>query len=120
MALEAGDQDAEALFDEFLDPAIQKILDDADLIEAVRFTFTSIVPPSSQKHRMRIFLLPNLQSDDDEEGSEIGALDDGEQSDINGSANGGTTEAEDEREPSPAPSEQALPGSAAPLQHAGM
>ena len=36
MALEAGDQDADALFDEFLDPAIQKILDDADLIDAVR------------------------------------------------------------------------------------
>ena len=30
------DKGADALFDEFLDPAIQKILDEADLMEAVR------------------------------------------------------------------------------------
>jgi hypothetical protein len=36
MAPDDRPKSADALFDEFLDPAIQKILDEADLMEAVR------------------------------------------------------------------------------------
>ena len=76
----------------------------------------------SLKHRADCAWLSTLQSDEDEDASENGVLGDGEQSDTNDSTTGaedGPTEADDEGEPSPAPSERAQPQPAA-LQHAGV